>query len=150
MSNEPLSPPKPRFLGSVPLNGWTFIHAFSFFCVLLPLLAVAASVFSPAGEHWFYVSRHMLPTYLMETFLLAAGSSLAACVTDIALAWLVSMYDFAGKRMFEIALILPLAIPPYIAAYTYDGLTGYTGIIQATLRNHFLDAQLQIIGVKNP
>ena len=119
------------------LNGWTFIHAFSFLCVLLPLLAVTASIFSPPGEHWLYVSRHMLPTYLLETFLLAAGSSLVVCVTGIALAWLMSMYDFTGKRFFEIALILPLAIPPYIAAYAYDGLTGYTGIIQATLRNHF-------------
>lgn len=119
------------------INGWTAIHAFSFACVLLPLLAVAGSAFSPAGEHWNYVSRHMLPTYLVETLILLVGSCLSAGIVGVALAWFVSMYDFAGKRFFEVALILPLSIPPYIAAYTYDGLTGYTGIIQANLRTHF-------------
>jgi iron(III) transport system permease protein len=47
----------------------------------------------------------------------------------------VSRYDFAGTRLFEILLILPLAIPPYIAAYAYDGITGYTGVLQTFARN---------------
>jgi iron(III) transport system permease protein len=125
------------FQRNASMTGWRAIQAFSFVCVLLPLLAVGASAFAPAGEHWNYVSRHMLPTYLAETFFLTAGSCASTCMLGVALAWFVSMYQFAGKRVFEIALILPLAIPPYIAAYTYDGLTGYTGTIQAILRNHF-------------
>ena len=74
---------------------------------------------------------------MAETLLLAAGSGAAVLLLGIALAWCVSMYDFAGKRLFETLLILPLAVPPYIAAYAYDGLLGYTGPLQAFLRNHF-------------
>ena len=118
-----------------PLNVWTGIHLFSFLCVLLPLFALAKGALSPPGEHWAYVSAHMLPTYLKETLVLAAGSGAAACLLGMALAWFVSMNDFCGKRFFELALILPLAIPPYIAAYAYDGLLGYTGIIQTFFRN---------------
>ncbi|MDR2503722.1 MAG: hypothetical protein LBD82_04985 [Deltaproteobacteria bacterium] len=44
-----------------------------------------------------------------ETLLLAAGSGAAVLLLGIALAWCVSMYDFTGKRVFEILLILPLA-----------------------------------------
>ena len=53
------------------------------------------------------------------------------------LAWLVVGYTFPLQRFFRWALILPLAIPPYIAAYTYRTMTSYTGVIQATLRNQF-------------
>ena len=34
------------------------------------------------------------------------------------LAWLISAYDFPFRKFLRWALILPLAIPPYIAAYT--------------------------------
>ena len=129
----------------IPVNGWTLIHAGAFLCVLLPLVSLAGNALSPAGEHWPYVSQYMLPTYLAETFSLAAGSSLLAFGLGVALAWCMSMYDFAGKRFFEITLILPLAVPPYIAAYTYDGLTGYTGIIQTFFRNSF-DIKLTWLG----
>ena len=37
-------------------------------------------------------------------------------------AWTVTNFNFPGKRIFEWALILPLAIPPYILAYTFTGL----------------------------
>ena len=34
------------------------------------------------------------------------------------LAWLISAYDFPFRKFLRWALILPLAIPPYIEAYT--------------------------------
>ena len=53
------------------------------------------------------------------------------------LAWFVTMYTFPLRNFLKWALILPLAIPPYIGAYTYHGIVNYTGIIQSTLRNVF-------------
>ena len=38
-------------------------------------------------------------------------------------------------NFFRWALILPLAIPPYIGAYTYSGMVSYTGVIQRFFRN---------------
>jgi iron(III) transport system permease protein len=109
--------------------------------VLLPFLALADALFSPPGEYWAYVRDFMLPGYFAETLLLVGGSAGAALILGIALAWQMSMYDFAGKRLFEALLILPLAVPPYIAAYAYDGLTGYTGLVQSFFRNQ-LDLRL--------
>lgn len=124
------------FKGKSFFNGWKCIHVFSFVCVLLPFLALADGIFSPPGKHWPYVRDHMLPGYFSETLILVAGSGMTAMVLGVALAWFVSMYDFAGKRLFETLLVLPLAVPPYIAAYAYDGLTGYTGLVQSFFRNH--------------
>ncbi len=132
-----------------PVNGWKCIHAFSFLCVLLPILALAGGIFSPPGEYWPYVRDHMLPGYFAETLLLAAGAGLASLGLGIALAWCVGMYDFAGKRLFETLLILPLAVPPYIAAYAYDGLTGYTGLVQTFFRNQ-LGVQLSGLSTAIP
>ncbi len=41
------------------------------------------------------------------------------------------------RRFFQWGMILPLAIPPYIGAYTYHGILNYTGVIQTSLRNQF-------------
>ncbi|MDR1889201.1 MAG: iron ABC transporter permease [Zoogloeaceae bacterium] len=118
-----------RFL---PANGWTALHGFSCLCILTPFLALGFGLASsPTGEYWQYVRDNMLPTYFFETLILGAGSGMMALTLGVALAWLVSMYDFRGKRAFEVLLILPLAIPPYIAAYAYGGFFDYTGPVQA-------------------
>ncbi|MDR2679050.1 MAG: iron ABC transporter permease [Zoogloeaceae bacterium] len=118
-------------------NGWTAIRAFSFLCVLLPFLALAGGLFSPPGEHWPYVRDHLLRAYFMETLLVTLGAGALAGTLGVGLAWAVSLHEFRGRRFFDLALVLPLAIPPYIAAYAYEGLLGYTGMLQVFLRNQF-------------
>lgn len=49
-------------------------------------------------------------------------------------AWLVTMYDFPGRKHFSWLLLLPLAMPTYLLAYTYTDLLEYAGPIQSTLR----------------
>jgi iron(III) transport system permease protein len=61
-------------------------------------------------------------------------TGILASVLGVALAWLVAAYDFPLRRLFRWALVLPLAMPPYIAAYTYSHMLSYTGIVQQTLR----------------
>jgi iron(III) transport system permease protein len=133
--------PKPYFLRSVSalfsFNIWTAARALSFLAVSLPLLTLLAGLFSAPSRYWIYVSRHLLKSYLTETFLLTFGASGCAFVLGVALAWVVSFYDFAGKAFFKVALVLPLAIPPFMAAYAYDGLLGYTGLIQTFFRNNY-------------
>ncbi len=52
-------------------------------------------------------------------------------------AWLVTLCCFPGRRIFEWALLLPLAAPAYILAYTYTELLEYYGPIQTSLRDWF-------------
>src|SRR5699024_10745150 len=55
----------------------------------------------------------------------------------LVLAWIIAAYEFPFRKQFKWLLIIPLAIPPYIAAYTYSTMTSYTGVIQSFFRNHF-------------
>jgi iron(III) transport system permease protein len=55
-------------------------------------------------------------------------------VIGVGTAWLVTMCRFPGRRVFEWALILPLAVPAYVMAYTYTDFLQFTGPVQSLLR----------------
>jgi iron(III) transport system permease protein len=52
-------------------------------------------------------------------------------------AWLTVNCRFPGVRFFEWALLLPLAVPAYIIAYTYAGMFDFAGPLQSALREGF-------------
>jgi len=77
----------------------------------------------------------MLPTALREAgMLLLSVAALSGCVGLVA-AWLVTHFDFPGRRLLEWALVLPLAIPTYLAAYGWVEVLGFTGPVQGLLRS---------------
>ena len=47
------------------------------------------------------------------------------------------MHDFPGRRIFEWALVLPLAVPAYVMAYVYTDFLQFVGPVQTTLREIF-------------
>ena len=120
---------------STSLNGWSFLRTLAALAVALPFLHLVINALSPPSENWVYIRDHLLPAYFTETLALAISTALITLVLGVVLAWLISRNDFCGKSFFDHALILPLAIPPYIAAYAYDGLLGFTGPVQIFLRN---------------
>ncbi|MGM8213644.1 ABC transporter permease [Virgibacillus sp. W0430] len=103
----------------------------------MPNVSILLSFFTEKTTNWQHIQEYILPTLLKNTSIIIVFTGVLSILIGTSLAWLVSAYDFPLKRFFKWALILPLAIPPYIAAYTYNGMLNYTGIIQSTLRNHF-------------
>ena len=76
----------------------------------------------------------MLPTALRETGLLMGGVGLLTGCVGLLAAWLVTHYEFPLRRLFDWALVLPLAVPTYLAAYAYVEVLGFTGPLQSALR----------------
>lgn len=105
--------------------------------VALPILAVLAHAFVPAPEVWDHLASTVLPRYLINTFFLAAGVAALALVVGVGSAWLVVMCRFPGRRIFEWALLLPLAVPTYVIAYAYTDFLQFTGPVQTALREFF-------------
>ncbi|RME94718.1 MAG: iron ABC transporter permease [Alphaproteobacteria bacterium] len=52
-------------------------------------------------------------------------------------AWVVTMYRFPGRKLFEWLLLVPLAMPTYIIAFCYMELLDYSGSVQTALRAAF-------------
>ncbi|MGH6900842.1 MAG: ABC transporter permease [Geminicoccaceae bacterium] len=102
--------------------------------VALPVLVVLASLLAPSGEIWAHLASTVLWDYLWSTATLALGVGAGVLAIGVGTAWLVSMCRFPGQRLFEWALLLPLAVPAYIIGYTYAGLLEYAGPVQSLLR----------------
>ncbi len=100
----------------------------------LPALVVFASMFTPNTEVWGHLADTVLSDYLLNTLWLVLGVGVGTLLLGISTAWLVTLCRFPGRRLFEWALLLPLAMPAYIIAYTYTGLLDFTGPLQSGLR----------------
>jgi iron(III) transport system permease protein len=119
------------------LNGWVIISIVGAAVILLPMLFIFFSIFQEPNENWFHIKEYLLKNYVKNTIILVLSTGFFAGFLGVTLAWLVAAYDFPFKKFFRWGLVLPLAIPPYIAAYTYRTMLSYTGVVQSTFRNHF-------------
>jgi len=103
----------------------------------VPVLVVFSFVFQPAGEVWTHLADTVLQEYLTNSLLLLLGVGAGTLFGGVASAWLCSMCQFPGRRVFEWALLLPMAMPAYIIAYTYTGMLDFAGPVQSGLREQF-------------
>ena len=87
-----------------------------------PILIVILSLFGGFSENWFHIFDYLIFVYVKSSLILVLGVASIVLAVGTVTAWIVTTYNFPGKRLFEWALILPLAIPPYILAYTFTGL----------------------------
>ncbi len=102
--------------------------------VAMPLVGLAYFAARGSGDVWPNLVANVLPNALRITVLLLIGVGVMVAVTGVGTAWLVTMYRFPGRRIFEWALLLPLAVPTYIIAYAYLDVMHPIGPVQSTLR----------------
>jgi iron(III) transport system permease protein len=105
---------------------------------VVPILAVGVNIFAGGtGGTWSHLASTVLPEYVGNTVRLLLGVGAGVIFGGVATAWLTVMHDFPGRRVFEWALILPLAMPAYVMAYTYTDLLQFVGPVQTALRAAF-------------
>ncbi len=118
-------------------NRWGFSIVVIALLMALPVMVIASFIFEPNNENWQHLVDNLLSEYVVNSLLLMLGVSAGVLTMGVITAWLTSMCDFPGRRFFSWALLLPLAIPAYIIAYTYTGLFDFSGPIQSQLRDWF-------------
>ena len=108
-------------------------------CLLLsvPVLTILTSITSSSDGVWQHLYDTVLGDYVTHSLTLLVGVGLAVLVLGIGPAWLVTMTRFPGSRILEWALVLPLAMPAYIIAYTYTGMLDIGGPLQVWIRETF-------------
>ncbi|MEZ5799945.1 MAG: iron ABC transporter permease [Nitratireductor sp.] len=88
-----------------------------------------------SGGTWQHLIANVLPASMLTTLILVFGIGLTSAIIGMSCAWLVSRYSFAGRDALHWILVLPLAIPTYVAAYCYVELLDYTGSVQSAIRS---------------
>ena len=116
---------------------WHGIPLFILLFFLAPILIILSSIFADYSENWSHIYEYVLGDYILNSLILVSGVSLLVMIIGSLTAWLVTNYQFFGKRFFEWGLILPLAIPPYILAYTFTGLFDSYGTMNEIARSLF-------------
>ncbi len=98
--------------------------------VLGSWLALDAQALAILQHQWATV----LPEYAWSSLLLALSVAIGVALLGGATAAAVSLFDFPGRSWFEWALLLPMAMPAYVAAYAYTDALQYSGALQTWLR----------------
>lgn len=116
---------------------WTVMVWLVAALVSLPVIVVLGSIFADAGEIWGHLVATVLPQYVLNSLGLMVGVAIGTLTLGVGTAWLVTMCRFSGSRLLEWALLLPLAAPAYLLAYTYTDVLDYFGPVQTALRTLF-------------
>ncbi|AMO36565.1 ABC transporter permease [Thauera humireducens] len=106
--------------------------------IAAPVLSVFSNVFAGGtSETWAHLSETVLGEFVFNTVVLCIGVGLGVASIGITTAWLTTMLDFPGRRFFEWALVLPMAMPAYVMAYVYTDFLQFVGPVQTGLREFF-------------
>ena len=100
---------------------------------LLPLLALAWTA-AQGSDAWAHVAANVVPQAAWNTLRLLLGVGVLTIAIGTGSAWLVTAYDFPGRKAMVWALLLPLAVPTYIVAYAYLDLLHPLGPVQSAIR----------------
>ena len=119
------------------LSFWKLIPLLTLLIFITPILIVVFSLFSGFSDSINHIINYLLLEYVSNSLILVIGVSFLVFIIGVSTAWLVTNYNFYGKNFFEWALILPLAIPPYILAYTFTGLFDTFGTLNNFARDIF-------------
>ena len=127
----------PALARSVVLHPWLLVLVLMSVLLAIPVACILFSVFLDSGDIWAHLSSTVLATYIFNSLAIVAGVCVLTLVFGTVPAWLITMYEFPGRRQLAWALLLPMAMPAYIIAYTYTGMLDVAGPVQSHLRDMF-------------
>jgi iron(III) transport system permease protein len=101
----------------------------------VPVASVFAHLFAAGTPGvWEHLAQTVLPELALNTLWMLGGVGIGVIVVGVGAAWLTAMHEFPGRRLYEWALILPLAMPAYVIAFVYTDLLQFAGPVQGWLR----------------
>jgi len=115
-------------------GGWPLAALLIAALIAVPIAVVFAALALPPSPTWDHLVETVLGRYIANSIWLALAVGTGTLVLGTAAAWFVTMCQLPGRRLFEWALVTPLALPAYVIAYTYTSLLDVAGPIQIMLR----------------
>ena len=108
--------------------------------LMLPVLSVGLSWLqfdASSGAVLRQMAQTVLPEYALTSLLLCVCVAIGVALVGMLTASAVTLFEFPGRRIFEWALLLPMAMPAYVVAYAYTDFLQYAGPLQTGLRDAF-------------
>lgn len=121
------------------LNPWVTAATLAAALICAPVASLLLRLVDSSSEVWDFMVTTLVPGYALNTLVVLVGSGLLCILLGVPTAWVLAVYRFPGSRFFAWALVLPLALPAYIMAYTYAGIFDYGGPVHRLLGGAPLD-----------
>ncbi len=108
-------------------DGWTVSAIAAAILVAVPIAAILSESFKPSGEVMSHLASTMLTRLVLNTIVLTGGVAILTSIIGVSLAWLTAVCEFPGRRTLSWLLLLPMAVPAYVMAFTFLGLMDFSG-----------------------
>lgn len=115
-------------------NWLMLISVFVALLLALPVMVILTNVLTGQANVWQHLIDTVLFDYISSSLILMLGVGVGSLILGVPTAWLTSVCRFPGHKWLAWALLLPLAVPAYIIAYTYTGLLDFAGPVQGMIR----------------
>ncbi len=124
------------------MSRWPFLLLLTLLAAMLTLPVVSLGLSwlqwnAEVAQVLSEMASTVLPQYTLTTLWLSLAVALGVTLVGLCTASAVTLFDFAGRRFFEWALLLPLAMPAYVVAYAYTDFLQFSGPLQVGLREAF-------------
>jgi iron(III) transport system permease protein len=104
--------------------------------VVYPNIAVIAGSFEHGLRYWRdFVASPADMEALRTTLIIAVGSVIASAIVGIPLAFLLTRYEFRGRRLLGAIATLPAALPPLVGVIAFLFLYGESGVITRAVQD---------------
>jgi len=115
---------------------WILFSLFIAFFLSFPILSLIFNVVLNYNSEWNIVLNIEIWNYLFNSICIIFFQSIFVAFFGVISAWIVTRYDFPLRRIIDLFLLLPLSIPPYVAAIAYGELFDYSSYSQIFFREN--------------
>lgn len=130
------------------VNIFSVISVIAALLILLSLSNIFIGIFEPSTDTWIHIKKYLLSEYIRNTAILIVFTSILSATLGFVLAYIVTFYEFRFRKVFSWLLILPLALPSYMAAYIYADMFSYTGTITRTLNDFGINKLVDVMSMQ--
>ena len=124
------------FFNFKSFNLWVFFSLLITFFLSFPILSLIFNVFSNFNSDWNDVISNEIWGYLINSLSIIFFQSILVVFFGVISAWIITTYDFPLKKFIDFFLLLPLSIPPYVAAIAYGEIFDYSSYFQVFVREN--------------
>jgi len=104
-------------------NPFEIITGIAFIFVVIFLFQFIPPLLQSPGPMWELIQTYWFPEVLIQTFALVTGTVFISLLLGVSLGYWMSFYRVHFARLWDILLVLPLAMPAYLLAYIYVDIT---------------------------
>jgi len=129
------------------INVFSVTSILAAFFIVLPLFNILLELFTAPSSAWLHIREHLLAGYVINTIILIVAVGVFSGIIGTFSAYVVTRFEFKGRKVLSWFLILPLAMPSYIAAYVYADMTSYTGTFSRFMRSLHIPLSIDIMSM---